>query len=132
MAKTALIIEDDQFTREMYTRQFEKSGYEVIAVEEGIEGLKAIFEKQLDFVLLDIMLPQMDGVTLLKKVREKEKKENRPPLPVILITNLGQESVLERCLKLGVTGLLIKSRFTPTEVVKKVESFLSGEEKLTA
>jgi two-component system alkaline phosphatase synthesis response regulator PhoP len=129
MPKTTLIIEDDQFTREMYTRQFEKSGYQVISTSEGDQGLKSIFEKKPNFVLLDIMLPKMDGVTLLEKLRQKEKEAKQPPIPVILLTNLGQESVLDRCLKLGITGLLIKSRFTPIEIVKKVESLLSGREE---
>ena len=128
MPKTALLIEDDQFTLEMYTRQFEKSGYRVITARDGIQGLKTIFEKKPDFVLLDIMLPKMDGVTVLEKLRQKEKETKQPPIPVILLTNLGQESILDRCVKLGIIGLLIKSRFTPLEVVKKVKSLLSGEE----
>ena len=127
MTKKVLIIEDDQFTREMYQMQFEKTGYQTVAAEDGPDGLLAIYEEKPDFILLDIILPKMDGVTLLGKVREKEKKEKTPPIPIILLTNLGQESVLNRCLKLGVAGILIKSRFTPVEVVKKVESILASK-----
>lgn len=125
MKNKVLIIEDDQFTREMYARQFEKSGYQVITAEDGTEGLQAIFTQKPNFVLLDIMLPKMDGVTLLDKAREREQEASSQPVPVIILTNLGQESILDRCLELGITGFIIKARFTPSEVVERTKELLA-------
>lgn len=125
MKKKVLIIEDDRFTREMYQRQFEKSGYQVITAQDGLQGLQAISTAKPDFILLDIMLPKLDGATLLSKVRQEEKRTDQPSIPIILLTNLGQEVVLNRCQQLGVSGLIIKSRFTPQEVVKEVKALLS-------
>lgn len=127
--KKALIIEDDLFTREMYQMQFEKSGYNVVASSDGIQGLVSIFEEDPDFVLLDIILPKMDGVTLLSELRKKEKEQKTIPRAVIMLTNLGRESIMQRCMDLGATGYIIKARFTPKEVVSRVEELLAEKEK---
>lgn len=123
--RKVLIIEDDLYNREMYQIQFERSGCEVVTAKDGEEGLSSVSKEKPDLVLLDIILPKMDGVTVLEKLREKEKGQKAEPLPVILLTNLGQEPILERCLKLGASGFITKARFTPQEVVQKTEELFS-------
>ncbi len=126
-----LLIEDDQFTREMYQLQFEKMGHTVICAEDGVSGLELAKDPTLDCVLLDIMLPQMDGVKVLQAIRENEKKENRRMVAtVIMLTNLGQEDIYQKCLAIGANGYIIKARSLPKEVLTQVEIIVNSQNKL--
>ncbi len=121
MAAKILIIEDDYFIRELYERQLKKRGYDVISAADGAEGLVKAAEVAPQLILLDIMLPKLNGLDLLGTL--KAKPETRD-IPVVLLTNLGQESVIKEGFKLGAKGYLIKSAYTPEQIMTEVESFL--------
>ncbi len=120
-----LIIEDDFFVRDLYSRELVREGFEVSAAEDGPEGLLKILEEKPDLVLLDIMLPKMSGLDVLKKVKEKKEVQN---IPVVLLTNLGQDSVIREGFSLGAIGYLIKAAYTPTQIIEEVKKFLRESE----
>ena len=116
-----LIIEDDTFIMDMYRTKFEMAGYKVLMAEDGNKGIKMIKENKPDIVILDVVMPQMDGFEVLKTIK---KDSNLKDIPVILLTNLGQKENIEDGLKLGADDYVIKAHFTPEEVVGKVEKVL--------
>ena len=121
MAKTILIIEDDKFLRELIVRKLIKEGYDISQAIDGEEGIKKVKEEKPDLVLLDLILPGIDGFEVLSRVKED------PTLaltPVIILSNLGQKEDVERGLKLGAVDYLIKAHFTPGEIIDKVKAAL--------
>ena len=124
MAKKILIIEDDYFIRELYERQLKKREYDVVSAADGAEGLVKAAEESPNLILLDIMLPKLNGLDLLGTLKAKPETKD---IPVVLLTNLGQESVIKEGFKLGAKGYLIKSAYTPEQIISEVESFLSEE-----
>jgi len=116
-----LLIEDDTFLANIYKTKFEMEGFVVDVAENGELGLKEVQKRQPDLVLLDILLPKMDGFTVLQHMKEDAELKN---IPVILLTNLGQKDDVEKGLKLGAADYLIKAHFKPSETVDKVKSVL--------
>ncbi|MDP3794950.1 MAG: response regulator [bacterium] len=119
--KYILLVEDDAFLAELYAAKFSELGYEIATAQDGKEGLRAIEKRHPDVVLLDIVLPKMDGLSVLKEIKSNEALK---AIPVILLTNLGQKEDVERGLALGADAYIIKAHFTPTELVAKVEEVL--------
>jgi DNA-binding response OmpR family regulator len=116
-----LIIEDDTFLANIYKTKFEMEGFQVSVSENGEAGLGDVKKKKPDIVLLDILLPKMDGFTVLKNLKSDEEVKN---IPVILLTNLGQKDDVEKGLELGAVDYLIKAHFKPSETVEKVKKVL--------
>lgn len=116
-----LLVEDDAFLVELYVTKFSELGYEMVVAEDGEQGLKMAEEIHPDLILLDIVLPKLDGLAALKAIREIKELHD---MPVVLLTNLGQKEDVERGLGLGAEAYIIKAHFTPTEVVAKVEEVL--------
>lgn len=110
--------------RELYARQLNKAGFVVKPVETGEEGLKALQEDTFDLLLLDIMLPGMNGLQML---REFKLKNLQSPMITVLLTNLGQESVIKEGFDLGAQAYLIKTSYTPDQVVQEVRNILDGK-----
>lgn len=119
--KRILIVEDDSFVMDIYQTKLGQSGYDVIGAANGLEALKKMEEGTFDLVLLDIIMPYMDGLEVLKKIKEDEKNKS---LPIILLTNLSQKEEVDKGLGLGASDYLIKSHFTPSEVLEKVKTYL--------
>lgn len=119
--KKILIVEDDTFILEMYATKLLNFGYDVLTATDGDEALKIVKDKKPDFILLDLVLPSVDGFDVLKAVRKNPKSK---PIPVILLTNLGERKDVEKGLKLGADDYLIKAHFTPSEVIEKIQSLL--------
>lgn len=125
MDKKIFLIEDEVLVREMYARVLTRAGYQVDHAVDGEEALKKLKDKaDYDLILLDIMLPSASGLDVLKKI----KGENSPnkSIPVYLLTNLGQESVIKEAFSIGAEGYLIKSALLPKQVVQEVDSFFSS------
>ncbi|MCA9392141.1 response regulator [candidate division WWE3 bacterium] len=116
-----LIIEDDFFIRELYDRQFTKDGYTVVTSEDGPDGLVKASSEHPNLILLDIMLPKLNGLDLLRTLKSKDETKD---IPVILLTNLGQESVIKEGFEYGAESYLIKSAYTPSQIIDEVKSFL--------
>lgn len=124
--RSILLAEDDDFIRELYRIQFTKSGYTIDCAVDGKQALEKVFTGTYDVLLLDIMMPNMDGVEALTEIRAMERLNNFPETPVIMLTNLGEESILNHCKQLGIKGYILKARFIPAEVVAQVEKLLSA------
>jgi DNA-binding response OmpR family regulator len=120
MAKI-LIIEDDRFLRELIARKLKNEGYEVLEAVDGEEGLKRIKEEKPDLILLDLILPGIDGFEVLAKAKEDP---DTAQIPVIILSNLGQREEIERGLKLGAIDYLIKAHFTPGEIIEKIKNII--------
>lgn len=116
-----LIIEDDTMILDMYTLKFSQEGFEVSAAEDGQKGWDQAQSVMPHVILLDIILPEMDGFTVLKNLKEHEQLKD---VPVILLTNLGQDGDVKKGLELGANDYLIKANYTPSQVVDKVKSVL--------
>lgn len=119
--KKVLLVEDDKMILDMYTLKFTQEGYEVTQAENGKDGLALAKKIVPDIILLDIILPQMDGFTVLKSVKADPKTKD---IPVVLLTNLGQDGDVKKGIELGAVDYLIKANFTPSQVVDKVKSVL--------
>lgn len=120
MAKI-LVVEDDKFLRELIVQKLLKEGYVTAEAIDGEEGLKKIKEEKPDMVLLDIILPGIDGFEVLKRAKEDEETKD---IPVIILSNLGQQEDIDKGVELGAKDYLVKAEFTPGEIVEKVRAIL--------
>lgn len=116
-----LLVEDDPFLQSMYSTKFELENFYVSAASDGLEGLKKAQVEIPDIILLDIMLPGMNGFEVLEKLKADPQTKD---IPVILLTNLNQKDDIMRGASLGAVDYLIKAHFMPSEVVKKINKIL--------
>ena len=117
-------MEDDPTVAQMYRLKLELDGYQVIMARDGEEGLRLADELGPDLVFLDIRLPKMDGFAVLEGLRRCERTRN---VPVVILSNYGEQDLVERGLKLGALEYLIKSQTTPTNLSSGVEGWLRDE-----
>jgi DNA-binding response OmpR family regulator len=122
-----LVVEDDSFLSTLATSQLTKAGYTVTAAFDGAWGLKAMQEKKPDLVLLDIIMPVMNGFEMLKKMKADP---NLKDVAVIIFSNLGQQQEIEEGKQLGADDFLVKAKFTLREVLEKIEVLLKKRGKL--
>lgn len=116
-----LLAEDDKFISKAYGNGLEQAGFEVFVAPDGIKAEKMIKEHKPDLVLLDLVLPEKDGFDVLKKIKKDKKLKD---IPVLALSNLGQDSDIEKCKELGVEDYLVKTDYTMKKVVDKVRSYL--------
>jgi DNA-binding response OmpR family regulator len=116
-----LLVEDDTFLIDIYKKKFEMEGFKVSISDNGEKCLADIKKKKPDIVMLDILLPKLDGFAVLEKLKTDPDTKN---IPVILLTNLGQKDEVERGMKLGAEDYMIKAHFKPSEIVDKVKKVL--------
>ena len=121
--KKILIIEDDKFLRELITRKLEKEGYETSQAVDGEDGFKKVSSEKPDLILLDLILPGIDGFDVLSIIKKDDQLSG---IPVIILSNLGQKEDVERGLNLGAIDYLIKAHFTPTEIIEKAKKVLGA------
>jgi DNA-binding response OmpR family regulator len=120
MAKI-LFVEDDPLIIKIYTTRLTADGHQVISADEGQTGL-ALAQKELpDLMVLDIMMPKMDGFGVLTAVRSMAQLKN---IPILIYSNLAQEDEIARAKKLGATEFVIKANVSPTEMVNKIKQYL--------
>jgi|SRR3989344_2193532 len=118
-----VIAEDDKFLRELASRKLESAGYQLHACIDGAEALKTIIEEKPDLVLLDVIMPDIDGFEVLKRLRENPDPQVAH-IKVIILSNLGQESDMQKGKELNAADYLIKANFTMDEITQKVEAAL--------
>jgi DNA-binding response OmpR family regulator len=116
-----LLVEDDPSVLEMYRLKLELDGYRVNTALDGEEGLKKAGDLTPDIIFLDIRLPKMDGLEVLRKLRAQEKTRD---IPVIILSNYDEEDLVARGLRLGAHEYLIKARTTPTSLSEGIEDWL--------
>jgi len=120
--KNILLIEDDPFLIDIYSTRLKKSDFRVEVAKNGEEALSKLKEKKPDLVVLDIVLPRVDGWEILLNIREKLGWKD---LKVIVLSNLGQKEEVEKGMSLGAAKYLIKAHYTPTEVVEEIKKCLA-------
>jgi len=106
---------------DMYKRKFELEGFDVHIAENGEEAINQLETFTPDLVLLDIMMPKVSGLEVLRSIRENPKQKD---ILVVILTNLGNESTSEEIYKLGATDYIVKAELTPLEVTNKVKEIL--------
>lgn len=116
--KKILLIEDDPFISDIYITSLKKSGFDVIHIEDGKECLSIFKYKNFDLILLDLLLPSIDGFEILKKIKNNPKLIN---IPVIVLTNLTEKNIPKKTISLGAKECLIKSNFKPKEIIEKIK-----------
>ena len=121
-----LIVEDDSFLREICAKKLAREGFSVYEAIDGEEALKILEKNIPDIILLDIILPAIDGFDVLKKIRSN-KNFKISKIPVIMLSNLGQEDDINKAMALGASNYLIKAHFTTAEIVKKIKKELNIE-----
>ncbi len=117
MAKV-LMIEDDELLVKMYSTKLSMEGFEVDKVLDGQEALEKLEKNDYDIILLDLMLPKVDGFEVLEKLRVSSWPTAKKP--VVVFSNLGQQTDIDRAKKLGANDYLVKANLTPNEVVEKL------------
>ncbi|MDP3882665.1 MAG: response regulator [Candidatus Staskawiczbacteria bacterium] len=122
--KKILIVEDDAFLRDLINKKLSSAGFEVSEAIDGEKGLEKTKEEKPDLILLDLLLPTIDGFEVLAKLKESQ---DTSAIPVIVLSNLGQKEDVDKGLSLGATDYLIKAQFTPEEIILKVkEAFVKN------
>lgn len=119
--KSILLVEDDPFLIDIYTTKLREVGFLVEVAEDGEKGLRKLAEKNFDLLVLDIVLPQINGWEILEKIKKDEKFKN---LKVVILSNLGQKEEVKKGKELGATKYLIKAHYTPSEVVEEIKQIL--------
>jgi DNA-binding response OmpR family regulator len=124
-AKKILLAEDDQFISRAYKDGLGRAGFEIIVAMDGLEASEKIREVRPDLVLLDLIMPGRNGFEVLEDMKaDKQLKD----IPVIILSNLGQESDVERGRSLGAEDYLIKSDISMKEVIEKIKRHMGGIE----
>jgi len=129
IAKKIIVVEDEQYLRELYVQILHQEGYDVDSAEDGEQAFEKLSKNQYDLVLLDVILPKMDGLQILEKL---SKINNGKFGNTVLLTNLGQDLVVAKALDYGVRGYMIKSDYTPEEMVNEVKGYLDNGEVKSA
>jgi len=121
--KIIMIAEDDAFIGDIYEVKLKDAGYDVILASNGRDAIEKLEEgAKPNILLLDIVMPYMDGFDVLEALGKRDEWKD---LPVVLLTNLSQKDDIDRGIKLGAKDFLIKSHFTPTEVLAKVQKYIT-------
>jgi len=116
-----LIIEDEPALRELLAKKFQKEGISVLSAADGEAGLRMAIEKKPNLIILDVLLPKMDGITMLSELRKDQWGRN---VPVFVWTNLNGNENIAKALERGVVGYLIKTDFTLSEITAKIKAYL--------
>lgn len=124
IVKKILVVEDDEYLRELYIDILEEEGYAVDHAADGEEGYQKMYAGGYDLVLLDIMLPKIDGLKILEKL-QKETQPMQPNKVIIVLSNIGQETAVDKAKSFGARGYMIKSDYTPDQVIAKIKEYLA-------
>lgn len=116
-----LIIEDDKFLRDLMGKKLENENYGVVMAEDGEKGLEKMRVEKPDLVLLDLILPGIDGFEVLANIK---KDTAIASVPVVILSNLGQKDDIEKGFKMGAAEFLIKAYYTPGEIIEKIKQIL--------
>ncbi len=120
--KRILIVEDEEIMLDLLQRKLKTHGYEVLVARDGEEGLKSIKEEKPDLIIMDLVMPKMDGFMVMEEI---QKDEDLKKIPLIVVSNSGQPVELNRVRDLGAKDWLIKTEFNPQELVEKIKKQLN-------
>ena len=119
--KKILIVEDDQMICSMYKTKFEADGFACLTANNGADGLAMAKKEKPDLVMLDVILPQLDGFSVLKEIKANSQTKS---IPVIMLTNLGTDEDKKKGETLGAADYWVKASLTPAEISKKIKEHL--------
>lgn len=117
------IIEDDQLISQMYRMKLEAEGFDVDVADTGMNGIEMVAETHPDLILLDYTLPDIDGIAVLREIR----RQAGDSIPVIVLTNMDDESVADDLAKWKISDYIVKANLTPREVVAKIKAALADK-----
>ncbi len=121
-AKNILVVEDDTFTRELYDEVLKAAGYNVEIAADGEQGLVKAKAGGFDLILVDIMMPKLDGLGVLAEL--KKTPPQKPNGAIVMLTNLSHDPVVNQAMSLGAKACLVKIDLDPGQLVEKVKTFL--------
>jgi DNA-binding response OmpR family regulator len=121
MKKKILIIEDEKDLRFFIVRALKEEGFEIIEAIDGEEGIEKAKKEKPDLILLDLLLPGISGYEVLARIKKDPEMEM---IPVLILSNLGQQEEIEKGLKLGAVDYLIKANFTLDEIVERIKKII--------
>jgi len=127
--KKILIAEDDFFIRDIYNKVFTGAGYQVFVAVDGQDAVQKIQGQMYDLIILDIMMPKMTGLDVLRQLRSMT-----PPAKdtsVFILSNLGQQNVIEEAFQIGMDGYIIKSQMTPQQIVDEINTYFNNKATTT-
>jgi CheY-like chemotaxis protein len=116
--KKILLIEDEEVLISLIEKKLTQTGYEIFVARNGLEGMEKMREMKPDLILLDILMPKMDGMEVLEAM---QKDEALREIPIIVISNSGQPVEIDKIRELGARDWLVKAEFNPQEVVEKIK-----------
>lgn len=119
-----VIIEDDQFLRELASEKLDHEGFIVSSAVDGAEGLRLISQESPDIILLDIILPGIDGFEVLKRIKSNDTMKHTP---VIMLSNLGQQTDIDHAMRLGAKDYIVKAHHTLDEIIEKIKQSLHNK-----
>lgn len=120
-AKVLLLVEDDPLLINMYQSKFSSEGFQVFTATDGEAGLTLAKSEKPDIIILDIMMPKLDGIEVLRRLRQDPNFQN---IPVLMLSNLSEASKQREAMQLGAKEFLVKANLTPTQVVDKIKTHL--------
>jgi len=120
--KKILIVEDDEPLRDMYKMILEKEEFDVTTANDGVDGLAKARKGGFDLVLLDLMMPNLDGLGFLKGLKEESAKTKLGP--IVVLSNAGYDTVAKEAESMGAIGFLMKAELLPKELVAKVRQYI--------
>lgn len=120
-----LLVDDDPDTRSIYGEFLTQAGYDVFFAADGEEGLAKIIEGGYDLILLDIMMPKIDGIDILKKLQMRGPKSYNGP--IVMLSALDQDRIVRKALQLGAKGFLSKPKLTPDMALDEIKKFILGD-----
>lgn len=120
MSKKILVVEDEHLLRRLLVQSLKEGNFEVIEAIDGEEGIVKAKEERPDLILLDLILPGISGYEVLLRMKKDPLLEK---IPVIVLSNLGQEEEIERAKRLGAKDFMIKAHFTLSQIKEKIEEF---------
>lgn len=118
-----LLVEDEQYLRELYEEILTEQGYKVTTASDGEDGFNKVKEGGFDLVILDIILPKLNGLEIMRKI--KVDPPLKPNKKVVFLTNLDKDEEIKEALQLG-DGYFIKSQITPGSLVEELKSYLTS------
>ncbi len=116
-----LIVEDDAVISAMYKSKFESDGFEILIASDGADGLELAKKEKPNIIMMDIIMPRMDGFSVLAELKKASQTKN---IPVIMLTNLGTDEDKDKAKKLGVVDYLVKANLTPAQISEKIKKYL--------
>ncbi len=120
--ESILLIEDDKFFRDLVSKKLVESGFEVLMAHDSKEAFEVLENSNPVIIILDLILPGLDGFEILSMIKKDKKTSD---VPVIILSNLGQEEEVAKAKALGAADFMIKVNFTPDEIVAKIKDVLN-------